>query len=123
MLYRLLADALVVTHFVFILFVLFGGLLVFKWKRFAWIHIPVIIWGVLIEYVGWWCPLTPLENWLRENGGDVPYRVSFIEHYLLPVIYPTALTREVQFVLGSTVLLVNVVIYGLVWRRSLRTGS
>ncbi|MEJ2720236.1 MAG: DUF2784 domain-containing protein [bacterium] len=117
MIYRVLADGVVLVHLAFILFVILGGVLVVKWKWLAWIHIPAFVWGVLIEFAGWWCPLTPLENWLRESGDAARYQTGFVEHYILPVIYPTALTREIQFVLGGIVLIINLAIYGIVFRR------
>jgi hypothetical protein len=113
MVFRLLADAVVVLHFGFILFVLFGGLGVLRWRRLAWIHVPVFLWGVLIEWVGWICPLTPLENWLRVRAGGVEYGRSFIDHYVTPLVYPPGLTREMQWVLGGAVLLLNAVVYGI----------
>lgn len=119
MTYRILADGVVLLHFTFILFVLFGGLIVLKWRWVGWLHIPAFVWGVLIEFAGWWCPLTPLENWLRREGGAASYPTGFIEHYILPVIYPSALTREIQFVLGAVVLVINVVIYSVVLRRTI----
>ena len=96
MLYRIVADLVVALHFAFVLFVVFGGVLVLKWKRSALVHIPAALWGVVIEFAGWVCPLTPLENWLREKGGAAGYRGSFVEHYLEPLLYPAALTRELQ---------------------------
>ena len=120
MLYGLLADSVVLFHLVFILFVLFGGLLVLKWRRVAWVHVPASVWGVLNELLGWWCPLTPLENWLRENSGRPGYETGFIEHYILPIVYPDQLTREIQIVLGGLVLLINGLIYGVLLRRVLR---
>jgi hypothetical protein len=119
MLYKLLADFVVLFHFVFILFVIFGGLLVVAWPRLAWVHVPASAWGISIEFLGWWCPLTPLENWLRENGGRAGYNTGFIEHYIMPIVYPTDLTRGIQFVLGGAVLLINGVIYGVVIHRAL----
>jgi hypothetical protein len=118
MIYRIFADAVVLVHFAFILFVLFGGLAVLKRRWIAWLHIPAFIWGVLIEFAGWWCPLTPLENWLRREGGASGYPTGFIEHYILPVIYPSALTREIQIILGSVVLVLNVLIYTIAVRRT-----
>ena len=113
MFYRLLADFVVLFHFVFILFVLSGGLLVLRWRRLAWVHAPSSAWGISTELFGWWCPLTPLENWLRENSGRSGYDTGFIEHYIMPIVYPTGLTREVQLFLGGAVLLINGVIYGV----------
>jgi hypothetical protein len=111
MLPRLLADAVLVTHLAFILFVILGGALV-AWRRwFVFIHIPAAIWGVLIEVSGWICPLTYLENHLRRQAGQDGYTESFIEHYLLPVIYPEGLTRETQFTLAIVVIAINVSVY------------
>ena len=120
MIYRLLADATVVLHFGFVLFVIGGGILVWRYPRLAWLHVPAALWGALIEFAGWVCPLTPLENWLREQGGQQAYATSFVEHYLMPVLYPASLTREVQWVLGGLVLVVNVILYALVPRRRVR---
>jgi hypothetical protein len=119
--FRLLADLVVVVHFAFVLLVVFGGLLVLRWPRVAWVQVPAAVWGVVIEWEGWICPLTPLENSLRARGGLAGYSGGFVEHYLLPVIYPAGLTRTVQIVLGLTVLVVNAVAYGLLlarWRRA-----
>ncbi|HEX6929115.1 MAG TPA: DUF2784 domain-containing protein [Gammaproteobacteria bacterium] len=109
--YLFLANAVALLHFLFILFVVFGGLLVFWKPWFAWIHIPVAIYGVLIEWVGWVCPLTPLENRLRERAGQSGYEGGFVEEYLLPLIYPEGFTRNVALVLGAAVLLINLAIY------------
>jgi len=117
MFYALLADALVVLHLTFVVFVVLGGLLVLRWRRFAWVHLPAAVWGALIEFAGWICPLTPLENWFRVRGGGTPYTSGFVEEYLLPVLYPAALTRELQWVLGSLVIAVNVTVYLIVLRR------
>ena len=117
---RLLAELAVVLHLAFILFVVLGGLLVLRWPRLAFVHLPCAAWGALIEFTGWICPLTPLENRWRVRGGLEGYEESFIEHYLLPLVYPPGLTREVQLVLGAAVLLVNLVVYALIvgrWRR------
>jgi len=122
--YRLLANAVVVLHALFILFVVCGGLLAWRWRRVAAIHIPCAIWGVLIEYRGWICPLTPLENSLRARaGGQEGYGGSFVEHYLLPAIYPSGLTPRVQLMLGTFVLVSNVLAYALLLRRLTRGGS
>jgi hypothetical protein len=111
------ADLVVLIHFAFILFVVAGGLLVLQRPRVAWLHLPVVAWGAGIELIGWVCPLTPLENALRRAAGEAGYSGGFIEHYLLPLIYPAGLTREIQLALGLFVLLVNAVIYGIVaWR-------
>lgn len=117
MILPLLADALVVVHLAFVLFVLFGGLLVLRSRRLAWLHLPAVAWGVWIEWAGWICPLTPLENWLRRLAGAEVYASSFVERYLLPLLYPAALTREVQLLLGGVVVVVNAAIYALVLGR------
>jgi hypothetical protein len=90
-----------------------GGLLVLRWPRLAWLHVPAAIWGVLIEYSGWVCPLTPLENWLRARGGESGYAGGFVEHYILRTLYPAGLTRGTQVVLGTLVLVINLVAYGV----------
>ena len=117
MLYRALADATVVLHLAYIVFVLCGGLLVLRTPRALWLHLPAVAWSLWAEFVGSTCPLTPLENWLRAQGGETGYGTGFIEHYLLPILYPGALTRELQFVLGGGVLLVNAAVYAFVLRR------
>jgi uncharacterized membrane protein YhhN len=121
--YGILADLVVGLHFLFVLFVVLGGLLVMRWPRLAYIHVPVAIYGALIEFVGWVCPLTPLENSLRAKAGQAGYQGSFIEHYILPLLYPSALTRELQLTLGILVLSINVGIYALVLRRKLRAAA
>ena len=116
MIYLVLADAVLLLHFAFILFVVLGGLLVLRRRRLIWLHLPVVIWGALIEFAGWICPLTPLENWLREQGGDRGFSGGFINHYLATLIYPEGLTRELQWLLGALVLAINAAIYFRVWR-------
>ena len=115
---NILADLIVLLHFFFVLFVVIGGFLVLKWEWMVWVHLPAVVWGALIEFTGWICPLTPLENWLRKVGGERGYRTSFIEQYVVPILYPTALTRESQMWLGILVILLNAGIYGWVYRRS-----
>jgi hypothetical protein len=118
--YALLADGLVVLHLGFILFVFLGGLLVLRWTKAAWAHIPAFIWGVLIEWFGWICPLTPLENWLRARAGVGGYSEGFIDHYIVPIVYPPGLTRETQWWIGGAVLFLNALVYAAVWRRRRR---
>ena len=117
MMYRLLADATVVIHLGFVLFVVFGGLLVLRRPALAWVHLPAAAWGAWIEFAGWLCPLTPLENWLREQGGRPAYASGFVEHYLLPVLYPPLLSRELQWVLGGIVLVINAIVYIVIFFR------
>lgn len=117
MLYSLLADAVLVFHFAFILFVGLGGLLALWWHRGPWLHLPIAAWGVWIELSGDVCPLTPLENSLRRMAGQQGYTGSFIEHYLLPIIYPGGLTREIQLILAALVIVLNAGIYFFVWKR------
>ena len=123
MLYRNLADLVVLVHLAFILFAVFGGILVLFWRRCAWVHLPTVLWAALIEFVGWVCPLTPLENWLREKGGGNGYRVGFIERYILPMLYPDSLTRPSQVALGVFVLGINLGVYGWVLRHRARTRA
>jgi hypothetical protein len=118
LIYRVLADLTLVVHLAFVLFVVLGGLLVLRWPWVAWVQIPAAVWGALIEYAGWICPLTPLENSLRMRGGGAGYRGGFIEHYVLPTLYPSGLTRTVQLVLGSLVLILNLAAYGIVLSRT-----
>ena len=115
--YHRLADLVVTVHVLFVVFVVLGGLLALRWPRAAWLHLPAAVWGALIEFAGWICPLTPLELWLRGLAGQAGYGGGFIEHYMLPVLYPAGLTRGVQVVLGVFVVGVNVVVYWLVLRR------
>ncbi len=117
MIYGALADFVVVVHVAFVVFVVLGGLLVLRRPVLAWLHLPAAVWGVLIEFRGWICPLTPLENALRVRGGEAGYTGGFIEHYLLPALYPTGLTRNIQLVLGSLVLGINLALYAMVIAR------
>ena len=115
-----LAELVVLVHFLFVLFIALGGLLVVRKRKLAWFHLPSVVYGAAIEFVGWICPLTPLENWLRARAGAATYHTGFIEHYLLPVLYPAGLTRRVQIVLGTAVLLVNIGVYAWVILRRRR---
>lgn len=114
---RVLADLVVVMHVAFIVFVLIGGLLASRWRWMPVVHLPAVLWGAAVELFGWVCPLTPLENLLRRAGGGEGYSVNFIEWYLVPVVYPAGLTRELQLFLGVTVVAVNAVIYFVVLHR------
>ena len=106
-----LADGVLVFHLSFVVFVMLGGLLVLRWRRLAWLHVPAVIWGIYIELSGRICPLTPLENSLREAAGQTGYSGGFIEHYVTAIIYPDGLSRGIQMVLAAIVVLVNVAVY------------
>ena len=114
MLYSLLADVVVLIHLAFVLFAVLGALLVIWWRNALWLHLPAVIWAAWIEFSGKICPLTPLENWLRMRGGESGYAGDFVGQYLMPIIYPSGLTRNVQIVLGSIVIVVNLIIYAYV---------
>lgn len=117
MLWRMAADALVLVHLGFILFVLLGGLLLLRWPRLIWLHIPAVAWGIVVECLHLGCPLTPWENQLRRMAGQAGYDGGFIEHYLIPLIYPAGLTPQIQIGLGAIVVLVNLAVYTwLIWR-------
>jgi len=118
MIYSLLADLAVLLHFCFVLFVVLGGFLVLRRFRYIWLHLPAAVWGALIEFQGWICPLTHLENRWRRDAGESGYEGGFVEHYLLPVLYPDGLTRRVQIVLGLLVIAINVAIYVKVFVKS-----
>jgi uncharacterized protein DUF2784 len=122
--YHVLANLVLMLHAVFVAFVVFGALLVAKWRKLIWIHLIAVAWGVLIEFAGIICPLTPLEVRLRRLGGDAGYEGDFIEHYVTQLLYPTGLTREIQIWLGLAALLLNVLTYSwLLTRRGGRRGS
>jgi len=115
--YHLSADLVVFVHVTFVGFVLLGGILILKWRRMVWLHLPAASWGAFVEFSGWICPLTPLENWLREQAGEAGYDDDFMTHYFLPILYPDALTREVQMILGCAVVFLNVAIYWWLWKQ------
>ena len=117
MVYHALADLVLVLHLAFIVFVLAGGLLALCWRRAPLVHLPAALWGVFVEVSGGVCPLTPLENMLRGAAGDSAHAGGFIEHHLVSIIYPAALTHPTQILLASLVVLVNGIVYSLVWRR------
>ena len=118
MYFRIAADGVLLLHLSFILFAIFGGALAARWRWIPLVHLPVAAWAFFVEMTGRICPLTYLENDLRVRAGDSGYAESFIEHYLLGVIYPAGLNREVQFVLAATVVVVNIAIYA--WSASHR---
>jgi len=121
--YVILADLVVLLHVCFVFFVIAGGFLVF-WKSYmAWYHIPAVIWAATIEFLGGICPLTPLENMLRIRGGDAGYATGFVDHYIMPILYPAALTRRLQIFLGLVVLGVNIAIYLILWQRIQKGGK
>jgi len=117
MLYELLADMVLLLHAAFILFVVFGGLLQWRWSWLVWLHLPAVFWGTMIALAGWYCPLTPLENRLRMLAGQAGYDSGFIHHYLMSFIYPEGLTRPLQVAMGIGVIIITVVVYALGWRR------
>ncbi|MBE9481209.1 MAG: DUF2784 domain-containing protein [Bacteroidetes bacterium] len=120
MLFRIAADLLVVIHFGFICFVVIGGFLVLKWRWVLFIHVPAAVWGALIEFQGWLCPITPLEQQLRQISGQSGYTGGFIEHYILPIVYPSYLTHEVQIILGTFVVVINIAVYGWIISKHIR---
>ena len=125
MFYSLAADLVVLLHFAFVIFVIAGALLVIRQRWLALIHLPAVIWAVLLEFRGWLCPLTPLENWLRRTAGEAGYEGGFVHQYLLPVLYPAGLDAPTQVVIGSFVIVVNVALYGwiLINRHRHKQGS
>ena len=116
--WRLLADVVVVVHALFIVFVVAGGLLALRWRWIAFVHLPVAVYGVVIELVGFTCPLTPLEKALRRRAGSAGYDGGFVEHYVIPLVYPGEFTSGVKIVLAVLIVAVNVVVYTIVWRRA-----
>jgi hypothetical protein len=121
--WSLLADGLVVIHFAFTVFVIFGGFLTWKWPRIIFAHLPALAWGVWVEVSATLCPLTPFENHLRHLAGESGYTGGFLAHYLVTVLYPPGLTWRIQWVLAAVLLALNAVAYGrLLWHsRAQRT--
>jgi hypothetical protein len=112
MLYGILADIVVLIHLFFVLFAVLGAVMII-WRRWViWLHLPAVLWAIWIELTGGVCPLTPLENWLRNRAGQGGYRGDFVEHYLLPLLYPVGLTRNIQILLGLVVISINAALYG-----------
>lgn len=122
MAYSLAAGLVVALHAAFVVFVVAGGLLVLRWPRVAWLHLPAAVWGAMIEFRGWVCPLTPLEQMLWEKAGRQGYTGGFIEHYLVPVLYPSGLTRSTQIALGVLVVSINVAVYAAAIIAAVRRG-
>lgn len=118
--YRFLADAVVLLHVAFVAFAVAGGLLALRWPRVVWLHVPAALWAAVVEFSGWYCPLTPLENRLRVAGGSAAYAGGFIERYVLPLLYPAELTRGLQIWLGAFVVVANAGVYLWLWRRRQR---
>jgi Protein of Unknown function (DUF2784) len=115
--FELLSGLTVIVHLVFVIFVIAGGLVVIKWPWLMSLHIPAVIWAAAVELFGWICPLTPLENWFRQRSGQSLYETDFVERWVLPVLYPHDLTRQVQIVLGLFVIIVNLVVYARLYTR------
>jgi hypothetical protein len=120
MIYRALADLVLVTHLAFAVFTVVGGLLVLRRRSLLWLHLASVFWGVVIQWANWTCPLTPLESYLREMGGEVGYRGGFIEHYVSMILYPENLTIELRYLLGTVLIVVNLMIYGYLFARKWR---
>jgi hypothetical protein len=119
-LYRVLADLVLAFHAGFVAFAILGGLLALRWRWIAWLQLPAVGWGALVEFTGWVCPLTPLENALRQAGGGEGYSSDFLEHYVSPILYSSTLTRQDQLLLGFALLLINLSVYGFVLRHARR---
>jgi Protein of Unknown function (DUF2784) len=117
MAYRAAADAILVTHFAFVLFAVLGGFLVLRWPRLAWLHIPAVVWAAFVEFSGTICPLTPLEALLRRQAGEAGYAGGFIDHYVVSLLYPEGLTQETQTILGVVVVVINAAIYIVAFMR------
>ena len=120
---KILADLVVVLHFLFIVFAMIGGVLALRWRWIPWLHLPCVAWGAAVELTGRVCPLTPLENALRAAGGAAGYTGGFIEHYLLAAIYPAGLTRDMQLLLAGVLLGLNAMVYFFVWRQARRNAG
>ena len=114
--YRLLADVILLLHVAFVVFAVLGALLAMRWRRLVWIHVAAVLWAASVEFFGWICPLTPLENRLRDRAGEDSYSADFIARYLVPALYPQGLTREVQIALGIFVMLINLILYAWIFR-------
>lgn len=116
MVFKLAASALALLHLGFILFVVLGGLLLLKWPRMMWLHVPAAVWGALIEFAGWYCPLTSMENAMLRRAGESGYTGGFVAHYIFRLIYPAGLTRGLEIAIGVFVLVVNLSVYVRVFR-------
>lgn len=117
MAYRILAELVLVLHFCFVIFVVFGGLLVLRRHWAAWLHLPAVLWGIIIEFFWWSCPLTTLENFLRERGGKVGYATGFVDYYVSALLY-APLSPNIRFAFGLLLVSFNLLIYAYLWRRN-----
>jgi hypothetical protein len=118
--YHLLANCVLLSHLLFIVFVFAGGFAALRWRWVVWLHVPAMTWGMLVEFTGWYCPLTELENHFLRLAGEAGYSHGFVQRYLLATIYPDGLTRSFQIFLGASIVLVNAVVYGYLIRKALR---
>lgn len=123
MIYRVMADVLVVLHLAFVIYAIGGGLLAFRWGWTVIVHLPAMLWGVVVESMGWVCPLTPMEIELRHAAGLAGYQGGFVDHYVLPILYPGDLGRSAHLLLGVALLGFNLVVYLLLLRRWRRLRS
>ena len=121
--YELAADLVLIVHFIFIIFVVFGALLFFVVKKIVFIHIPAFIWGSYIELTHSICPLTYLENWFLDKANLTIYSAGFIENYIVPIVYPTDLTKNLQTYLGITLIVINIIIYGLILNKLVKISK
>jgi hypothetical protein len=123
MLDRLMADLIVVLHFAFIAFAIGGGIVVLRWRRVMVLHLPCVGWAVLVELMHWHCPLTRWENYFIARYGAEGYEGGFLDHYLIPVIYPDGLTPAIQVGIGLFVLAVNVAVYAFIVVQAFKPAS
>jgi hypothetical protein len=117
MLIYLAANTVLLVHAAFIVFAVLGAWLALRWRWVIWLHLPCALWAATVVGMGWICPLTPLENQLRLAAGQAGYEGGFIEHYLLAAIYPAGLTRNIQMLLAASVIVLNLAVYAVLWRR------
>lgn len=120
MVFHILANLVLLIHLLFLAFVFLGAFLVRRYHWLAWLHLPAVTWAGVVEFTGWYCPLTPLENWFLQLGGEAGYSGGFVETHLLSVIYPDGLTRSIQIALGCLVVLINVLLYAYILRDAAR---
>jgi|ERR1051325_3088736 hypothetical protein len=111
MIWKLAANIVALIHLAFILFVILGGVLLLRWPKLMWLHVPAAVWGALIEFAGWYCPLTTIENLCLRRAGEAGYSGGFVAHYIFRVIYPAGLTRGIEIAIGVFVVAVNLSIY------------